>query len=40
MLLGTLADRLLGKALTEKGVIRTSEDTIRAGESFQCCSIF
>ena len=32
MLSRTLADRLLGSALTEKGVIRVGEDTIRPGE--------
>ena len=32
MLLRTLAARLLGSALTEKGVIRVGEDTIRPGE--------
>ena len=34
MLLGTLAASMLGNALTERGVIRASEDTIRAGEKF------
>ena len=39
MLLGTLAATLLGSALTGRGVIRTGEDTIRAGENFKHCSI-
>ena len=34
MLLGTLAASMLGNALTERGLIRASEDTIRAGEKF------
>ena len=35
MLLGMLlAASMLGSALTEKGVIRSTESTIRAGESF------
>ena len=34
MLLGILADGLLGSALSGKGVTRAGEGTIRAGESF------
>ena len=34
MLLGTLAASLLGNALTRRGVIKTGEDTIRAGLNF------
>ena len=34
MLLGILAPRLLGSALTGRGVIRAGEATIRAGKSF------
>ena len=32
MLLGTLGASFLGNLLTVKGIIRASEDTIRAGE--------
>ena len=32
MLIGTLAASLLGSGLTEKGVIRASDDTIRADD--------
>ena len=32
MLIGTLAASLLGSRLTEKGVIRASDDTIRADD--------
>ena len=32
MLLGTLGASLLGNLLTGKGTIRTTEDTIRAGQ--------
>ena len=34
MLLGTLASRVLGNALSGHGVIRTGEETIRAGQNF------
>ena len=34
MLLGTLGANLLGNAIAGRGVIRTGEDTIRAGENF------
>ena len=34
MLLGTLAASILGTALTGRGVIRTGEDTIKAGQDF------
>ena len=34
MLLGTLAARMLGSALTVRGVIRAGEGTTRAGENF------
>ena len=34
MLLGILATSMLGSALTGRGVTRTSEGTIRAGEYF------
>ena len=34
MLLGTLAARLLGSALTGRGVIRAAEGIFRAGEDF------
>ena len=34
MLLGILAARLLGSALTEKGVIRAGEGVTRAGQHF------
>ena len=34
MLLGTLAATILGNALAGRGVIRTVEGTIRAGETF------
>ena len=35
MLLGTLAASILGNALTEKGVRRAGEGTIRAGQDFK-----
>ena len=34
MLLGTLGVGLLGNMLAEKGVIKASEETIRAGQDF------
>ena len=34
MLLGTLAARILGSALSGRGVIGAGEETIRAGENF------
>ena len=34
MLLGTLAASILGNALTQRGVIRAGEETIRAGKHF------
>ena len=34
MLLGTLGVGLLGNKLAEKGVIKASEGTIRAGQDF------
>ena len=34
MLLGTLGVGLLGNMLVEKGVIKASEGTIRAGQDF------
>ena len=34
MLLGTLAARMLGTALTARGVIRAGKGRIRAGENF------
>ena len=34
MLLGILAASILGSALTGKGVIRTGESVIRAGQNF------
>ena len=34
MLLGTLAGRMLGTALTGRGVIRAGKGRIRAGENF------
>ena len=34
MILGTLAGTILGSELTEKGIIRASEGTIRAGQDF------
>ena len=34
LLLGTLADRILGNTLTEREVIRAGEGTIRASENF------
>ena len=34
MLLGTLAARILGSALSGRVVIRAGEETIRAGENF------
>ena len=34
MLLGTLGAKLLGNLLTGKGVIKTGEHTIRAGQNF------
>ena len=34
MLLGTLAARMLGTALTGRGVIRAGKGRIRAGENF------
>ena len=40
MLLGILAARLLGSALTEKGVIKAGEGVIRAGQHFKFCLIF
>ena len=46
MLLGTLAARMLGSALSGRGVIRAGEEairageeTIRAGENFKFCPI-
>ena len=46
MLLGTLAARILGTALSGRGVIRAGEEairageeTIRAGENFKFCPI-
>ena len=46
MLLGTLAARILGSALSGRGVIRAGEEairageeTIRAGENFKFCPI-
>ena len=35
ILLGTLADNLLGSVLTGKGVIRVGEEVIRPSENFQ-----
>ena len=37
MLLGTLCANLLGDLLTGGGRTRVGEDTIRAGQDFQCC---
>ena len=34
MLLGTLANNLLGSALTGKGVMKAGEGTIRTGQDF------
>ena len=39
ILLGTLADNLLGSVLTKKGVIRVGEEVIRPSENFQCLPI-
>ena len=36
ILLGTLSATLLGNMLAGKGVMRTGEGTIRAGQNFQC----
>ena len=35
MLLGTLGASLLGNLLTGKGIIRTGEGTVRAGQDFK-----
>ena len=40
MLLGTFGPRLLGNLLTDKGTIRASEGTIRAGQDFCTPSSF
>ena len=34
MLLGTLADSILGNALTGKGLLRAGEGVVRAGQNF------
>ena len=39
ILLGTLADNLLGSVLTGKRVIRVGEEVIRPSGNFQCLPI-